>query len=608
MKNVVIAVIDSGYSGEFKERIEGGFCLNTKEHEFQDSVGHGTAIVDLIASETKSAMFFVVKTSGNKGIGKSGDLVNALNYIYDNVKCDIVHISAGVRTCYEMAELIDVIDRLHKRGTLIVSSFDNAGALSYPASLKEVLGVDVTNEFRKKGQYEYVEGDIVNIRYANVHYRVNWNGQKALESGTSYAGAMITAKSAEILASCDSKIDLSAIREELKKNAVKVVKEERYPVLTSSEEIAKKIRKAVAFPFNKEMYAIASNEDQLIFDKIEYYDTAVSMNVSKNVSEVLPYTMNKKIIKNIEELDWNSDFDTMILGHLSIYEGMEKGITKKILEKCTTYGKKVFSFGNITEFYDIKSEAAKDIAFPYVDLAAFPQNRFGKLRFCSRPVLLVCGTSSRQGKYSLQMILKRKLIERDYKVFHISTEPYGALLGAEKTFPSGFDSTVYTDSVRNVAIVNEMLFEAEKASADIVLSGTQSQTAPTAYFNQKYIPIRQYEMLYGLNPDAVVLVVNGFDDIKYIQKTKQLLESATRASVLALATFSTYVEVSRSGIVSKRKNFDSVQAEKQKVYMKENIGLDLFYIGENKDMNDLTEKVIGYFSGGECRNVDISVK
>ena len=70
------------------------------------------------------------------------------------------------------------------------------------------------------------------------------------------------------------------------------------------------MKKAVVFPFNKEIHSIVANTDLCSFDILGIFDTKYLGNVNKKISEVLPYCSNDNIIQNIEKLDWSLPFDT----------------------------------------------------------------------------------------------------------------------------------------------------------------------------------------------------------------------------------------------------------------------------------------------------------
>lgn len=78
-----------------------------------------------------------------------------------------------------------------------------------------------------------------------------------------------------------------------------------------------KIKKAVLFPFNKEMHSILRFEDKLDFEITYVYDTKYSLRVGKNTNKEVKSDSSGHIIKNIEKIDWDS-FDTLILGHIDM--------------------------------------------------------------------------------------------------------------------------------------------------------------------------------------------------------------------------------------------------------------------------------------------------
>ena len=102
-----------------------------------------------------------------------------------------------------------------------------------------------------------------------------------------------------------------------------------------------------------------------------------------------------------------------------------------MINKCAEYGKKIYSFDDIS----VCSENFGTIECytPQIIQDNIPYNCNGKLRQIGKPILCIAGTSSRQGKYSLQLDLKRLLKQTKIKVRLLSTEPSGYLLGASIT-------------------------------------------------------------------------------------------------------------------------------------------------------------------------------
>lgn len=96
-------------------------------------------------------------------------------------------------------------------------------------------------------------------------------------------------------------------------------------------------------------------------------------------------------------------------------------------------------------------ERDSHIYYPRVDKEDIPINRMGMLSRISKPVVGVFGTSSQQGKYTLQLEIRKRLLMLGYNVGQIATEPNAMLFGIDYCFPMGYNSSVYiseTDTVR----------------------------------------------------------------------------------------------------------------------------------------------------------------
>lgn len=65
---------------------------------------------------------------------------------------------------------------------------------------------------------------------------------------------------------------------------------------------------------------------------------------------------------------------------------------------------------------------------------------FGKLYRNPKPVLGVFGTSSRQGKFTLQLILRKHFTELGYVIGQIGTEPTAALFEMDADFHFGYNT------------------------------------------------------------------------------------------------------------------------------------------------------------------------
>jgi len=172
MRKMKIVVVDSGINID----TEAGKCVkfaytikrnpNTMEWEavLEDSIdtfGHGTAVSNIIYGVNSNVEFISVKI-GDGEIDEKG-LVYALTYIFENIQTDLINISAGITYIYDCKELSNICQKLHNKGVIVVSAFDNDGAISFPAAFDTVVGVDVYNEFKDKEKIIFQKNSIVNL-------------------------------------------------------------------------------------------------------------------------------------------------------------------------------------------------------------------------------------------------------------------------------------------------------------------------------------------------------------------------------------------------------------------------------------------------------------
>ena len=223
-----------------------------------------------------------------------------------------------------------------------------------------------------------------------------------------------------------------------------------------------------------------------------------------------------------------------------------------------------------------------------------PLNRFGMLYEVSKPVLGVFGTSSKQGKFTLQLELRIRLQQLGYKVGQIGTEPQSLLFGFDSVFPIGYNSTVHMSPESMILYLNNIINELCEKS-DIIIVGAQSGTVPYNSLNISRIPIKQISYLYATQPDAVVLCVNPYDPYDYVKRTIGFIESGANCKVLGLVVFPmTIMEEWSLGYVPKYK-----MNEKERNELKDNLqayfNIPVFHLDDTEDICNLTKHIIDYF-------------
>ncbi|WP_068785885.1 S8 family serine peptidase [Paenibacillus phocaensis] len=605
-ERIKILLIDSGVNYDhplFKETLIDGISMNFQEdggicisNDCMDEIGHGTAIYYILKKNAPKSEVFVVKLFNNQVTTLASNLVAALRYIYDNIPCNIIHLSSGVVLCSELQELRDICDKFMERGVIIVSAFDNNGAISYPAAFPSVIGVDTSISCKKITDYEYIESETLNIRAVGVVQRLPWLEPIYLEvNGASFAAPYITCMISKIMQNGINKIE--DILSELKKNASKIHSKVDFIDRISCFSF----QKAAIFPLNKEVHCILRFKDLLGFEITAVYDEKYLGNIGKKVS-FFTNSLNDATdvyIEDINLINWNK-FDTFILGHTrELADALGKDIKLEVLNQCYMNKKNVYSFDDLSNYQEIIGKFHKDglqLFFPYFKKENLPSNLFNKLRKFSIPVIGVFGTSSKQGKFTLQLLLRKYFLERKYVVGQFGTEPSSPLFGMDEVYPIGYDSTVDVKSWESVAAINYLMGKIENKKPDIIIIGSQSQTIPSFGGNLGFYPLPQHELILGSEPDVFILCVNTFDDLDYIKRTINYLESILPSKVIAIVLSHLKRKIYWNTLGSDIAVVDKAELEKTREYLKNNLNRPVFVLNSATDIESLGDLCVDFFA------------
>lgn len=598
-----VVIIDSGmdmYSSlHSKLKVEGltispnGDSYYVTKGTYQDTIGHGTAVVDALTKTLINKNIFIIKLFTIDTEITEYDIEFALQYVIQHIHCKVINLSLGIRSCANKDKLEKLCATLLAKGVIIVAAFDNMGSVSYPAAFDSVIGIDCSFNLYDLNSYEFIENSIVNIRGPIKQQRLLWlNNEKRMLNGNSFFAPRITAKILKLIeAGFNTKKSILA---ELKKGSIKTISYDipkKLPVLF-------KIKKAIVFPFNKEIHSLARYENLLSFHVCGYYDTKYSGNLGYTMNKF--FISNKKPIENIDDLSWDLDFDTVILGHTdSLTNILKKKYALEIIDNCLKYKKNLVCFDNVYINKQILQKFRNNglnIFYPYVSIDMIPHGQITKLKTLSQPVLSILGTSSKQGKFTLQLKLREILKENGYSVGQFGTEPSSVLFGFDYEYPMGFNAADSLNSQQRVALVNHILSEIDDKKPDIIITGSQSNTLPLGTGNLNCFPFYQQDLLYASQPDGCILCVNIFDDLNYIRRTIQYIENFVDTKVFALVISPLNNDfrwsVYGSGEISEIKNL-KISSYKKNFMNKINLPVFSF---NDKDISELYNLVIKYYS------------
>lgn len=473
---------------------------------------------------------------------------------------------------------------------ILVSAFDNAGAYSYPAVYPSVIGVVSSPTCKKNTDFEYIHDTKVNIAARGGVQKLLWKDSSVvISAGNSFACAYVTVQIAKIMQS--GVVNKKEILLELESVSKKIYDTDR-DLYCETLRLPFEIHKALLFPFNKEMHSIVRFSNLLRFEIVGVYDSKYLGRVGSTTVKILDDTgVGNYKIEDFKTIDWDKA-DTLILGHLDEMSIALKddGIKRKIVNEALESGLNIYSFDALSSLGYNRNEK---IYWPEINRDNIEPNAFGKLYRIGKPVLGVWGTSSKQGKFTLQLQLREQLQKRGFKVGQIGTEPSSYLFGIDYTYPMGYGNTVKIEGVDSVRYLNGLINDiCVNKDVDIILVGSQSGTIPYDYGNIGFYNICQYNFLLGTLPDAIVLCINPYDDVEYVNKTISFIEAATEGNVIALMVYPMDIKSEEQGVYG---GFKRLEADKIRT-ISEIYKLPVFKLGEQEDLNELVDLCINYFS------------
>lgn len=537
-----IVILDTKIHKQFSFSKNELQVLSSDRHD--NEISHGDMVYKVLCNKLKKVVCCL-----NIDIMQENDfnLLTALEYIDTNISCRVINISAGIDCCdtFYRKALYKICTKLTNKGVLIVSGFSNMGRIVYPAAFDCVIGVDMSLLCKNIKDFEVVFSDMVNIRGTCVPQIINLNGTKIICAGTSFIVPLVVA----IIINNDLK-DMDSVMNFFSAIAKKIIHKNEINIC--SHNSIGTIKKAIAFPFNKEIQNLYLNQDLLRFKLAGIYDHKSRM--YNTIASV----------KNFEKICWEEDFDTIIIGHIQeLSVVLNYNLLGFFMDKIINHKKQVIFFDNIDEANKNRlREAGIKYFLASENIIPDYEMRFGKLRYLSVPIIGLFGTSPKQGKFTLQLKLYRAFLKLGYQVGLLGSEPISKLLGADEAVICGYGASIQ-NNYDLVFDVNEKLYNLEELGNDIVFVSSQSQTILAGFGNVLMYPMYQESILLGSIPDGVILCVNYYDNIDYIRRTIHYIESLVDTKIIAISIFVfnyvnlKYERVEESIISSKKKELET---------------------------------------------------
>jgi len=622
-----IAIIDSGIDISHPSigMIAGGVNISinkdghfTYSEEGTDCVGHGTACAGIIRKKAPDAALYSVRIFDESLMADGRALIAAIHWCIDN-EMDVVNLSLGTTDVTFKKSLQKVCRKAVDAGVILIAAESNEGGESYPAVFPEVIGVTGGAIYEPDGFY-YRKDQRIECVARGDEQRVCWlNGKHIMTGGNSFAAPHITGIIAHLLEQ-HPKCSVQDIRLLLKEKALNERSQDRNKSKPDRQAHRKDfqedyswIKKAVLYPYNKEMHSLVRYRDLLAFEIVGVADPIGKGMVGKDAGKVIGEPQaNLRISPNIRRA--MADADTLILGYVDQLSRIRKrDLLREYVQLALDAGCHVFSFQALDpnlygDLYDLADKKGLRLAYPHIHSEEITHaiQHFNVLPPVDVPVLSVMGTSSQQGKFTLQLALRLRLIQKSYKVGQIGTEHHARLFGMDVAFPMGYASPLKLPFQHYIPYLDYKMREiCQRTQPDIILTGSQSGTIPYQVQEHSTHCLSSLAFLLGVKPDACILVVNSIDAEEYIRDTIDGIRAVCKAPtiLLAMGDHEKHIRTAYGHSIITPKKMAQSQIDQHLKKLQDTFLLPAIEILSETGQQRLVETVIQYFSKDDTSTI-----
>lgn len=615
---VVDSGIDIGHKRLINAKISGIGIRRLKSNieftdDFSDRFGHGTGIASIIYRAMPEAEIVSVKIF-HESLQCDEELITAsIQWCIDN-EIDIINLSLGIKTASPSQRLRDICKTAISKNIIIVAASGRKYTDEfYPAFFNQIFGVTSGN-IKRPDRFGYIKDFPVEfIAKGNMHRVASINNSFSLVDGSSYACAYFTGIIGKLLSKLSSDLTIPELKEKLIELSDKEVvplnlnTKGKFDFTVLSTSYKSNIEELFIKPHLKKIKNIAlfpiSEKELKLFLKFPDYCIG---KVTKKIDYPKAFIQKKEEEADIQDWMLNehdlNTFDTLAVGyfHEHLFEGnVEFG--KAILKKSLLKDKILFFFDAGLKERTALEYPDANIYAPVVDLNTF--NLLKGYNYNQRlktPVLAVVGTGSKQGKFTVQLRIREILKKEGYIVSHISTEPHGELLGADFSFPMGYNSTVKLNQktwpffLRSLNRAMEDYYK-----PNIILTGIQSWTiSPVGFPSLTGNELRAIEFLIGCEPDYIICTISPNDTRETIKKNTDAAQLFTGAKTIfyCITPLMTELVKTPNGLLKKESLLTPKELKEKINYYSDILESPVFDIMDDERENQILNLVENAFS------------
>lgn len=545
-----IGIIDSGIdisNERLMQLVKRAINIENEEKSYasiDDKIGHGTACIDLITRniDPSKVSFYIYKVFDKEMSVDINIFAKALQFAFkDGV--DIINCSLGTVDPGAQYQLNKYIVSLLQKGTIIVSAWNDEGYTTWPANFPGVLSVKSGTQ-TSQSEWGWEDNKRGHVIFRGKKQRVQWKNNKTIFiGGSSFATALCIRMIVEQLIQNNIQKNYYSIESLFRNEAAFRKSVDLKPSsIILWNDFPEKVKRVGIYPFNKEMHAFVRFRKNLHYQIGWIADLKRSKTAGHYTNDILQ-NCNDSLLLQKGLPDDPGDIDTMIVGYLDKASELQKiDLLDEALNYALSLNINVFTLippNNEKEWISKYSTKSLWLDYPKITYTAAVDiiEKVQENKAFDTPILGIFGTSSKQGKFTLQLDIRYELEKQGFRIGQIGTEHHSGCFGIDFTFPSGYGAnySLHIPFDFHIPVLRRVLSEMDKTQYDLIIIGAQSGLInPNPYY---YGCIFSELFLTATVPDRTVVLFNRDDPPELIKRTEQYIFSKTGQPVFQKICF-----------------------------------------------------------------------
>jgi uncharacterized NAD-dependent epimerase/dehydratase family protein len=562
---IKVAFIDSGIDGSlFPGYQVRQFSVSDKvcEETPHDQFGHGTSMMSVFSNSAGiECEILSYRAGGDAAIASDKILARQL---VDSIRiavshgANIINVSMGISSFRDLPALQAACDEAYRNNCLVVAAAGNESSLTMPFCCGNVLkvssGIGIRNDIALEDSAYGCPVLTVNRRF--YHVAPKERGE-FFSFGNSACAAYVTALVASCAYSlinssyslgCEQLIEAFMEKYIVKNSGTFRVAADllsRIPIFCNKPDFLNTSpfpgRACILAPFSKEMSAILRFPELTKISVVACADSVKKGYVGKNAYELSGVPDKQLTIVGKLNEEHFCAADSIVIGYVDEIGKYDSYFCmESLLELALRHNLNVFSFMPVRDDYKkLFSEKNLTVTYaPVIDVTTLSEltKYIPYLPDITKPVLGVFGTSSNQGKFTLQLLIRSVLNENGIAADLVGSEHHSSLLGCAYVYPCGYGGgkNIVLNLDSTISWLSRyMVYIDQFGNGDIMMVSGQSWLLPNDIMTQS--AIQNMAFLEATRPDAAVVVVNPYiDHREYIRDTIMCLERIYKCRVVAL--------------------------------------------------------------------------